>query len=79
VLAEAEFLLNPNRLNVALSRPRKKLIVVASAVVFNFLSADLEIFDQAVLWKRLLSQCAEELLWSGEFAGTQVRVFGKRA
>ncbi len=79
VLAEAEFLLNPNRLNVALSRPRKKLIVVASSVVFKFLSADLEIFEQAVLWKRLLTQCADELLWSGELAGTQVRVFGKRA
>jgi hypothetical protein len=76
VLAEAEFLLNPNRLNVALSRPRKKLIVVASSVVFNFLSADLEIFDQAVLWKRLLAQCAGELLWSGPYAGTEVKVFG---
>src|SRR5207244_10207896 len=28
VLAEARFLLNPNRLNVALSRPRKKLILI---------------------------------------------------
>ncbi len=77
VLAEAEFLLNPNRLNVALSRPRQKLIVVASSVVFNFLSSDLEIFDQAVLWKRLLApQCAGELLWSGPYAGTTVQVFG---
>ena len=79
VLAEAEFLLNPNRLNVALSRPRKKLIVVASAVVFNFLSANLEIFDQAVLWKRLLTQCADELLWAGPQAGTSVKVFGRKA
>lgn len=79
VLAEAEFLLNPNRLNVALSRPRKKLIVVASEVVFNFLSAELEIFEQAALWKRLLSKdCADELLWAGEFAGTAVKVFGRR-
>jgi hypothetical protein len=46
VLAEAEFLLNPNRLNVALSRPRKKLVVIASQSVFNFLSAQLEIFEQ---------------------------------
>ena len=30
VLAEARFLLNPNRLNVAFSRPRKKLIVIGS-------------------------------------------------
>ncbi len=79
VLAEAEFLLNPNRLNVALSRPRKKLIVVASAVVFQFLSADLEIFDQAVLWKRLLTGCATRPLWAGPYAGTTVKVFGCQA
>ena len=76
VLAEAEFLLNPNRLNVALSRPRKKLIVVASAAVFNFLSADLDIFNQAVLWKRLLSRCGSQPLWAGREAGAGVRVFG---
>ncbi len=75
VLAEAEFLLNPNRLNVALSRPRQKLIVVASQAVFSFLSADLEIFDQAVLWKRLLSRCNEPL-WSGHQEGVKVKVFG---
>jgi superfamily I DNA and/or RNA helicase len=79
VLAEAEFLLNPNRLNVALSRPRKKLIVVASVVVFQFLSSNLEIFDQATLWKRLLTRCADELLWEGPYGGTTVRVFGRRA
>ena len=42
VLAEADFLLNLNRLNVALSRPRKKLIVVASRSVINLLVSDLD-------------------------------------
>jgi hypothetical protein len=79
VLAEAEFLLNPNRLNVALSRPRQKLIVVASATVFKFLAADLEIFDKATLWKRLLAQCAREPLWQGPYADTTVQVFGSQA
>ena len=80
VLAEAEFLLNPNRLNVALSRPRAKLIVVASSAVFKFLSKDLDIFEQAALWKRLLSrECASTLLWQGPQAGTQVRVWGSKA
>lgn len=79
VLAEAEFLLNPNRLNVALSRPKKKLIVVASTAVFNFLSAQLEIFEQAALWKRLLAECAQTELWQGEYADTQVQVLGCQA
>jgi superfamily I DNA and/or RNA helicase len=79
VLAEAEFLLNPNRLNVALSRPRQKLIVVAAATVFKFLAADLEIFDKATLWKRLLAQCAREPLWQGPYVGTTVQVFGCQA
>jgi superfamily I DNA and/or RNA helicase len=79
VRAEAEFLLNPNRLNVALSRPRKKLIVVASTAVFNFLSSDLEVFNQSVLWKRLLGHCMAHPLWSGTYAGATVRVYGKPA
>jgi len=76
ILAEAEFLLSPNRLNVALSRSQQKLIVVASRAVFKFLSANLEIFDQATLWKRLLSDYTSENLWSGVEAGTGVRVWG---
>jgi hypothetical protein len=79
VRAEAEFLLNPNRLNVALSRPRKKLVVVASTEVFKFLTPDLELFNNAVLWKRLLINCREDLLWEGNYAGTFVRVYGKKA
>jgi len=79
VRAEADFLLNPNRLNVALSRPRKKLVVVASSAVFKFLSSDLDVFNQAVLWKRLLLQCAGNELWQGDFTGINVRVCGKPA
>jgi hypothetical protein len=45
VLAEADFLLNLNRLNVALSRPRKKLIVIASRSVTKLLVSDSGIFD----------------------------------
>lgn len=63
VLAEADFLLNLNRLNVALSRPKQKLIVVASRSVTNLLVSDLAIFENAVIWKRLYYQYASELIW----------------
>ncbi|MCB0368022.1 MAG: hypothetical protein KDD45_00945, partial [Bdellovibrionales bacterium] len=63
VLAEAEFLLNNNRLNVALSRPKQKLIVVASRSVTNLLVSDLDVFENAVIWKRLYYQYASELIW----------------
>ncbi|HWG90122.1 MAG TPA: C-terminal helicase domain-containing protein, partial [Candidatus Thermoplasmatota archaeon] len=79
VAGEAEFLLNPNRLNVALSRPRKKLIVVASRSVFRHLPRDPDLFESAGLWKRLRYQYAAEPLWQGHREGVQVRVTGKRA
>lgn len=79
VLAEADFLLNLNRLNVALSRPRKKLIVVASRSVIGLLTSDLEVFENAVIWKRLYYQYASDILWQGQAQGVPVWVRGKSA
>lgn len=79
VLAEADFLLNLNRLNVALSRPRKKLIVVASRSVVDLLTSDLDVFENAVIWKRLYYQCANDVLWQGDRYGVPVWLRGKRA
>ncbi len=76
ILSEADFLLNPNRLNVALSRPRHKLIVLASTTLLRLLTSDPDLFDQAALWKRLRYAFANAPLWSGERAGTTVQVFG---
>jgi hypothetical protein len=76
VLGEADFLLNPNRLTVALSRPKRKLVVLASATLFRVLASDPELFEQAALWKRLRFGFANVPLWCGERAGTTVRVFG---
>jgi len=53
VRSEAEFLLNPNRLNVAMSRMKKKLVIVASESVFQVTPADADEFDQTLIWKRL--------------------------
>jgi hypothetical protein len=74
VLAEADFLLNLNRLNVALSRPRQKLIVVASRSVTKLLVSDLNIFENAVIWKRLYYQYANEVIWQGAVDGVPVSV-----
>jgi superfamily I DNA and/or RNA helicase len=76
VLAEADFLLDSNRLNVAISRPRKKLVVVASRTITGLLVSDLETFERAAVWKRLFHQCAHEALWQGSVGGHQVRVRG---
>lgn len=79
ILSEAEFLLNPNRLNVALSRPKRKLIVLAASTLFRVLASDPELFEQAALWKRLRYTFAGTPLWSGSVAGTTVNVLGRHA
>jgi superfamily I DNA and/or RNA helicase len=76
VLAEAGFLLDLNRLNVAMSRSRRKLIVIASRSVVELLTSDLHVFENAAIWKRLYQQYAWEKLFSGSFSGITVRVRG---
>jgi hypothetical protein len=78
VLAEARFLLNPNRLNVAFSRPRKKLIVIGSTTIFRLVPPDMEVFESALLWKRLRYEFSAETMWEGEIDGVAVRVSGRR-
>ena len=79
VLAEADFLLNLNRLNVALSRPRKKLVVIASRSVTRLLLSDLQVFDNATIWKRLYFQYADQVLWQGKLNDVEVTVRGVHA
>ena len=79
VMAEAEFLLDPHRLNVALSRARKKLVVIASSSVFAALPPDLPNFERAALWKRIRGHCAPWPLWSGVRDGVPVSVSGPPA
>ncbi len=74
--ATAGFLLDPRRLNVALSRARHKLILIAARTVFQFFAADEETFQHAQLWKQLLRDTCRQQLWSGERAGVKVEVWG---
>ena len=56
VRAESEFLLNPNRLNVAMSRMKEKLVIIASESVFRVIPTDASGYDEAIIWKRLYGE-----------------------
>jgi len=64
---EEEFILSLNRLNVALSRMKKKLIVLVPESIFNIVPDDIEIYDEARIWKALYANSAAKLNpdWSG--------------
>ncbi len=70
------FLLDPHRLTVALSRAKRKLVLVASRTIFSIFSTDEETFANAQLWKNLLNRTCTVPLWEGEYAGQHVAVWG---
>ena len=76
LLASPDFLLDPRRLTVALSRAKQKMILVASRSVFDLFSADEETFANAQLWKNLLRRTCTVPLWEGAIEGTGVKVWG---
>jgi hypothetical protein len=65
LLAASDFLLDPRRLTVALSRAKRKLILVASRSIFELFSADEETFAHSQLWKNLLRRTCTVRLWEG--------------
>jgi hypothetical protein len=71
---ESGFLLEPRRLTVAISRPKRKLIVIASRAVFDLIPADLDEYERGALWKYLRHECSRKTLWEGELRGQRVRV-----
>jgi hypothetical protein len=72
--SESDFLLEPRRLTVAVSRPKRKLIVLASQALFTLMPADLDDYERGALWKYLRHACASPPLWTGEYRGYQLRV-----
>jgi hypothetical protein len=64
------------RFNVANSRLRKKLIAIASRSVVDLLISDLEIFANAVIWKRLYHHYTPDLLYAGVQNGYSIFVRG---
>lgn len=76
LLASSQFLLDPRRLTVAVSRAKRKMILVASRTIFSLFSPDEETFANALLWKNLLLRTCTTLLWEGERLGKRVAVWG---
>lgn len=76
LLASAGFLLDPRRLTVAISRAKRKMILVAARNVFSLFSPDEETFQNALLWKNLLSRTCVNQLWKGSCGGVGVSVWG---
>jgi DNA replication ATP-dependent helicase Dna2 len=57
--AEAEFLLDPNRFNVAITRARAKLVVLVSQEVLDALPADEEVLAGSMALKGFVAHCAD--------------------
>jgi hypothetical protein len=77
LLAASEFILEPRRLTVALSRAKQKLILVASRSIFELFSTDEETFKNSQLWKNLLRGVCTAELWAGERGGRNVTASGR--
>src|SRR5205823_10815028 len=76
LLQASEFLLDPRRLTVAMSRAKQKLVLVASRSVFTLFSPEEEAFAHSQLWKNLLRRTCTVSLWQGERGGKRVEVWG---
>jgi len=74
--AAGDFLFDPRRLTVAISRAKQKLIVVAARSVFEFLPTDTEMLRDTALWRNLLQDACRLPLWEGDVDGHRVQVFG---
>lgn len=83
VRTESEFLLNLNRINVAISRMKKKLIIVASRSIFEFMPQDARDYDKALLWRGISATVGftadSKPKWAGnisDFLGQQTASVG---
>ncbi len=76
IATRADFLFDPRRLTVAMSRAKEKMILVGSRNIFTFFSPDEELYANALLWKNLLRRTCTTALWEGNVDGYPVRVWG---
>lgn len=67
ISTESEFIFDPRRLNVALSRMKKKLIVIAPRSLFNYVPEEIELYQKSVIWTGLYEEvnADDDPAWSG--------------
>lgn len=91
VRSESEFLLNLNRINVAISRMKKKIVIVASRSIFEFMPQDARDYDKALLWRGISATVGftanSKPVWKGDLSvflgqgvsGVNIEVYVKDA
>jgi len=79
VRIESDFLLNLNRVNVAISRMKKKLVIIASRSIFEFLPQDAKDYDKALLWKGIAQTVGYTANSVPEWKGSLTDFLGKPA
>ncbi len=53
--------------------------MIGSTTIFRLVPPDMEVFENALLWKRLRYEFSADVLWEGRIADASVRVSGRRA
>ncbi|UJB68552.1 AAA family ATPase [Acaryochloris sp. 'Moss Beach'] len=61
IAKNVEFILDLNRSNVAFSRTQARLVVVCARTLLDYIPADYEYYESAMLWKALRELCSEEI------------------
>ncbi|MEL7588759.1 MAG: AAA domain-containing protein [Prolixibacteraceae bacterium] len=72
--ANAEFILSLNRANVAFSRAQKRLIIVCSEELINYIPSEIENYDSALLWKTLRNICNNKIS-EIQLEGHNIKIF----
>jgi hypothetical protein len=79
VRIESDFLLNMNRVNVAISRMKKKLVVIASRSIFEFMPQEAKDYDKALLWKGIAQTVGYTAQGKPKWRGSLTELLGKDA
>lgn len=86
---EDDFLLNPNRINVAISRMKQKVILIVPESVFEHIPTETDTYNDSKIWNGLYNELIKDTTpdWSGslqEFSGESssrnsvtINVYGK--
>ncbi len=77
VRSESDFLLNLNRINVAISRMKKKLVIIASRSIFEFMPQDAKDYDKALLWRGIAQTVGFTANSNPKWKGSLTDLLGK--